>query len=105
MAEDQDNSQKTEDPTQHKLEEARKKGDVAKSQDVPIWFLILATAAIMAAARMPREITIDGTWSGDDSSDWMTWTPIHPIRVRKDDRIWIKAPTEAELNTITVRKP
>ncbi len=49
MAEDQDNSQKTEDPTQQKLEEARKKGDVAKSQDVPIWFLILATAAIMAA--------------------------------------------------------
>ena len=51
MAEDQDNSQKTEDPTQRKLEEARKKGDVAKSPDVPIWFLILATAAIMAGGR------------------------------------------------------
>ncbi len=50
MAEDQDNSQKTEDPTQRKLEEARKKGDVAKSTDVPIWFLILATAAIMSGA-------------------------------------------------------
>lgn len=50
MAEEQDNSQKTEDPTQHKLEEARKKGDIAKSLDVPIWFLILATAGIMAAA-------------------------------------------------------
>ncbi len=50
MAEDQDNSQKTEDPTQHKLEEARKKGDVAKSLDVPIWFLILASAGIMSAA-------------------------------------------------------
>lgn len=50
MAEDQDNSQKTEDPTQKRLEEARKKGDVAKSTDVPIWFLMLATAFIMAAA-------------------------------------------------------
>lgn len=50
MAEEQDNSQKTEDPTQKKLEDARKKGDIAKSLDVPVWFLILATAAIMAAA-------------------------------------------------------
>ena len=40
MAEEQDNSQKTEDPTQKRLEEARKKGDIAKSQDVPIWFLM-----------------------------------------------------------------
>lgn len=50
MAEDQDNSQKTEEPTQRRLEEARNKGDVAKSQDVPIWFLILAIAGIMSAA-------------------------------------------------------
>ena len=50
MAEEQDDSQKTEEPTQKRLEEARKKGDVAKSLDVPIWFLFLATAAIMAAA-------------------------------------------------------
>ncbi len=50
MAEDQDNSQKTEDPTQKRLEEGRKKGDIAKSQDVPIWFLMMASAAIMAGA-------------------------------------------------------
>ncbi len=50
MAEGQDNSQKTEDPTQKRLEEARKKGDIAKSQDVPVWFLLAAAAAIMAAA-------------------------------------------------------
>ena len=50
MAEEQDDSQKTEDPTQKRLEEARKKGDIAKSQDVPIWFLMMATAGIMAAA-------------------------------------------------------
>ncbi len=50
MAEEQDDSQKTEEPTQKRLEEARKKGDIAKSLDVPIWFLFLATAGIMAAA-------------------------------------------------------
>jgi flagellar biosynthetic protein FlhB len=50
MAEEQDNSQKTEEPTQKRLEEARKKGDIAKSQDVPVWFLLLAAAAIMAGA-------------------------------------------------------
>jgi len=50
VAEEQDNSQKTEDPTQRRLEEARKKGDIAKSLDVPVWFLILATAAIMAGS-------------------------------------------------------
>ncbi len=50
MAEEQDNSQKTEEPTHKKLEDARKKGDIAKSLDVPVWFLILATAFIMASA-------------------------------------------------------
>src|SRR6185295_1900276 len=50
MAEENDTSQKTEDPTQRRLEEARKKGDIAKSQDVPVWFLLLASAAIMAGA-------------------------------------------------------
>lgn len=50
MAEDQDQSQKTEEPTQKKLDDARKKGDVAKSQDVPVWFILAAGAALMAAA-------------------------------------------------------
>jgi flagellar biosynthesis protein FlhB len=50
MAEENDSSQKTEDPTQKRIEEARKKGDIAKSQDVPIWFLLVAASAIMAGA-------------------------------------------------------
>jgi len=51
MAEDQDDSQKTEEPTQKRLDDARKKGDIAKSQDVPVWFILMAGAAIIAAAR------------------------------------------------------
>ncbi len=48
MADDQkDNSQKTEDPTQRRLEQAREKGQVAKSQEVTHWFMILAGALIV----------------------------------------------------------
>jgi flagellar biosynthetic protein FlhB len=37
---------KTEDPSQKKLEDAHKKGDVAKSQEVVTWFMLLGSAAI-----------------------------------------------------------
>ncbi len=48
MAEnDQDDSQKTEEPTQRRLEQAREKGQVAKSQEVTHWFMILAMALII----------------------------------------------------------
>ena len=40
---------KTEDPSQRKLEEAHKKGDVAKSQEVVTWFMLLGSAGIFAA--------------------------------------------------------
>ena len=47
MAEDQqDDSQKTEEPTQRRLEQAREKGQVAKSQEVTHWFMILAFALL-----------------------------------------------------------
>ena len=43
MAEDrQDDAQKTEEPSQKRLQEAREKGQVAKSQEVGHWFMILA---------------------------------------------------------------
>lgn len=48
MAEDnQDDSQKTEEPTQRRLEQAREKGQVAKSQEVTHWFMILAAALLI----------------------------------------------------------
>lgn len=39
---------KTEDPSQKKLEDARKKGDVVKSQEVVTWFMLLGSATIFA---------------------------------------------------------
>jgi flagellar biosynthetic protein FlhB len=47
MAEEQDESQKTEDPTPKRLRESREKGEVAKSQELNHWFMILAFAAMV----------------------------------------------------------
>ncbi|MET3924903.1 flagellar biosynthesis protein FlhB [Devosia sp. 2618] len=43
-----DQESKTEDPSFKKLEDAHKKGDVAKSQEVVTWFMLLGSAAIFA---------------------------------------------------------
>lgn len=51
MSDQPDQSQKTEEPTQKRLDDARKKGDVARSQDVPIWFALLGVAVLIAAAK------------------------------------------------------
>jgi flagellar biosynthesis protein FlhB len=48
MSDDQDDSQKTEDPTARKLEDALKKGQVPKSQEVSNWFMISAGTIIIA---------------------------------------------------------
>jgi flagellar biosynthetic protein FlhB len=39
---------KTEDPSQKKLDDAHKKGDVAKSQEVTTWFMLLGSAIVFA---------------------------------------------------------
>lgn len=48
MAEKPDDSEKTEEPSQKKLDDAHKKGDVAKSQEVTAWFGMIAIALIVA---------------------------------------------------------
>lgn len=48
MSEEQDDAQKTEDPTPKKLEEARKKGNVALSREVNNWLMLLAGTLIIA---------------------------------------------------------
>lgn len=46
MADEPDKSEKTEDPSEKKLEDAHKKGDVAKSQEVTTWFMMVGTACL-----------------------------------------------------------
>lgn len=47
MAEDTDSTDKTEEPTQKKLEEALKRGDVVKSQEVNTWFVIAGGTLVL----------------------------------------------------------
>ncbi|HEY0900693.1 MAG TPA: flagellar biosynthesis protein FlhB [Micavibrio sp.] len=47
MAEGDDDSQKTEDPTPKRLEEARKKGQIALSRELNTWLMLLAATIII----------------------------------------------------------
>lgn len=47
MADDQDPSQKTEEPTDKRKQDALKKGQVAKSQEVGHWFMMLGVGALL----------------------------------------------------------
>ncbi|MDE2330095.1 MAG: flagellar biosynthesis protein FlhB [Bradyrhizobium sp.] len=50
MADDHDDaSDKTEDPTQKRLDEALERGDVAKSQEVNTWFLIAGATLVLSS--------------------------------------------------------
>ena len=51
MSEDTENEDRTEDPTQRKLDEATEKGDVPKSQEIGTFFVLCGfTLALMVAA-------------------------------------------------------
>jgi flagellar biosynthetic protein FlhB len=47
MAEEQDDTEKTEDPTQKRLDDALKRGDVVKSQEVNTWFVIAGATLVL----------------------------------------------------------
>src|ERR1044071_5935674 len=49
MADEQDDTDRTEDPTQKRLDEALERGDVVKSQEVSTWFVIAGGALVLAA--------------------------------------------------------
>jgi flagellar biosynthetic protein FlhB len=49
MAEERNDAEKTEDPTQKRLDDALKRGDVAKSQEVNTWFVMAGAALVLTA--------------------------------------------------------
>jgi len=49
MADETDLSEKTEDPTQKRLDDALERGDVAKSQEVNTWFIIAGATLALAS--------------------------------------------------------
>ena len=47
MAGGQDDQERTEDPTQKRLDEALQRGDVVKSQEVSTWFIIAGATLVL----------------------------------------------------------
>jgi len=78
MAEGTEDNEKTEDPTPKRLEESRKKGQVASSREVNHWFMVLAaTIAVLLfapgffrkfGAVLTRFVEQAGTLAGDEGA-------------------------------------
>ena len=67
---DDDAAEKTQDPTQKRLDEALERGDVAKSQEVNTWFLIAGATLVLSSfsgsigtgIEMPLRNLIENSW-------------------------------------------
>jgi len=64
MAEDNDSTDKTEEPTQKRLEEALKRGDVVKSQEVNTWFIIAGATLVLMAFSSGMSANLTTTMRG-----------------------------------------
>jgi flagellar biosynthetic protein FlhB len=65
MAEfDQHDTDRTEDPTQKRLDEAHNRGDVVKSQEVSTWFVIAGGALVLVAFSGPMGAGLTATLRG-----------------------------------------
>jgi flagellar biosynthetic protein FlhB len=70
MAEDRDDTDKTEDPTQKRLDDAIKRGDVVKSQEVNAWFVLAAAALVLMTFSAPMGIQLTAMFRGVLESSW-----------------------------------
>ena len=61
MADNPEQHEKTEEPTQKKLDDAHKKGDVAKSQEVNSWFLMIGAVLVLTVFSKDMAASIAGT--------------------------------------------
>lgn len=64
MSDTPDQSEKTEEPSQKKLEDARNKGDVAKSQEVTSWFMMLAATLVLMIFSQDMAMSLAMTLKG-----------------------------------------
>src|ERR1700730_8102349 len=69
MADEDDGGERTEDPTQKRLDEALERGDVAESQEVNTWFMIAGATLILSSfsssigsIQMPLRNLIANSW-------------------------------------------
>ena len=90
MAEDQDNSQRTEDPTQKRLDDALKRGDVVKSQEVNTWFIIAGGTLVLIAFSGGMGSGLTATLRGFLAN-------AHDLRVDGQGLIWLSQKLGGEL--------
>lgn len=64
MSDQPEQSEKTEDPSHKRLEDAHKKGDVVKSQEVTTWFMILGSALVFAFVAPMTSASVMGSLKG-----------------------------------------
>jgi flagellar biosynthetic protein FlhB len=69
MADEDDGAERSEDPTQKRLDDALERGDVAKSQEVNTWFMISGVTFVLSAfsgsiggIQMPLRNIIANSW-------------------------------------------
>jgi len=64
MAEQNEENEKTQDPTQKRLDDALERGDVAKSQEVSTWFVLAGGTLILMAFANSMGSALKGTLMG-----------------------------------------
>ena len=64
MAEHDDDADRSEEPTQKKLEDAHEKGNVAKSQEVNAWFVLSGATLVLLAFGQGLAGGIAGSFGG-----------------------------------------
>ncbi|MDA5193236.1 flagellar biosynthesis protein FlhB [Govanella unica] len=76
MADDQDDSQKTEEPSDKKLDEAMKRGNVVSSREVTHWFMLMAMALAINISSGDIALRLRGAFvSFFDTADQLSVDP------------------------------
>ena len=70
MADERDDTERTEDPTPKRLEEAIKRGDVVKSAEVNTWFMIAGGTFMLMVFAPPMAASLQATFRGLLAHSW-----------------------------------
>lgn len=70
MADEQDDSDKTEEPSQRRLDEALKRGDVVKSQEVSTWFVMGGATLVLMVFSSGMGRDLSATMRGLIANSW-----------------------------------
>jgi flagellar biosynthetic protein FlhB len=74
MADERDDTERTEDPTPKRLEEAIRRGDVVKSAEVNTWFMIAGGTFMLMVFAPPMAATLEATFRGLLAHSWQIRT-------------------------------